>query len=96
MGEIPCHQSGRESILPLPSRGPPRGGERIQFDIEVASMERFRFLPALAALASITTIVLLARAPALADPRDISVGGVYICTITHDASGYSSYNELWK
>lgn len=56
-------------------------------------MGRSRFLPALAALASITTIVLLAHAPALADPRDISVGGVYICTITHDASGYSSFER---
>jgi len=31
--------------------------------------------------------------PALADVRDISVGGVWICRITHDASGYTSYNR---
>lgn len=31
--------------------------------------------------------------PALADARDISVGGVYICTITQDAAGYSSYDR---
>ncbi len=31
--------------------------------------------------------------PAFADARDISVGGVYICTITHDASGYTSYQR---
>ena len=29
--------------------------------------------------------------PALADARDISVGGVFICRITHGATGYSSY-----
>lgn len=46
------------------------------------------------------TAVLLAAAvmlgparPAFADARDISVGGVYICTITHDASGYTSYQR---
>lgn len=35
--------------------------------------------------------VFIPGVPALADPRDISVGGVYICTITHDAAGYTSY-----
>lgn len=29
--------------------------------------------------------------PAFADARDISVGGIFICQITHDAAGYSSY-----
>lgn len=31
--------------------------------------------------------------PALADPRDISVGGVFICRLTHDSAGVSSYNR---
>lgn len=31
--------------------------------------------------------------PALADARDISVGGVWVCTITHDSAGYSSYER---
>ena len=31
--------------------------------------------------------------PALADVRDISVGGVWICRITQDASGYTSYDR---
>ena len=35
--------------------------------------------------------MLAAALPALADPRDISVGGVFICRITHDAAGYTSY-----
>ncbi len=31
--------------------------------------------------------------PALADARDISVGGIYICSITHDSAGYTSYDR---
>ena len=31
--------------------------------------------------------------PALADVRDISVGGVWICRITQDAPGYTSYDR---
>jgi len=49
---------------------------------------------------TLQTAVLLAAAmmlglvpAAFADARDLSVGGVYICTITHDASGYSSYDR---
>ena len=30
---------------------------------------------------------------ALADERDISVGGVYVCRITQDVSGYTSYQR---
>lgn len=45
-----------------------------------------------AALLSAVIVGGLAR-PALADPRDISVGGVYITRITHDASGYTSYER---
>lgn len=29
--------------------------------------------------------------PALADQRDISVGGVFICRLTHDSAGVTSY-----
>jgi hypothetical protein len=29
--------------------------------------------------------------PAYADPRDVSVGGVFIARINHDAAGYSAY-----
>jgi hypothetical protein len=53
-------------------------------------MQRVRrvvWLPAVLAVA----VVLGAALPALADARDISVGGVFICRITHDAAGYSSY-----
>ena len=31
--------------------------------------------------------------PAAADVRDISAGGVWICRITHDASGYTSFQR---
>jgi hypothetical protein len=31
--------------------------------------------------------------PAAADPRDISVGGVWVCEITHDASGYTAVDR---
>ncbi len=31
--------------------------------------------------------------PALADVRDISVGGVWICRITQDVSGFTSYER---
>jgi hypothetical protein len=31
--------------------------------------------------------------PALADVRDISVGGVWVCRITQDASGFTSYER---
>lgn len=37
--------------------------------------------------------------PALADPRDISVGGVWITRLTHDAAGYTSFQravEVWR
>ncbi len=37
--------------------------------------------------------VLGAALPALADARDISVGGVYICSILHDSAGYTSYER---
>ncbi|HYM69851.1 MAG TPA: hypothetical protein VEZ44_09670 [bacterium] len=38
-------------------------------------------------------VMLGAALPALADARDISVGGVFICRITHDAPGYTSYER---
>ncbi len=53
-------------------------------------MQRVRrvvWFPAVVAVA----VALGAALPALADARDISVGGVFICRITHDAAGYSSY-----
>jgi hypothetical protein len=31
--------------------------------------------------------------PALADERDIAIGGVWIWRVTHDASGYTSYQR---
>jgi len=45
-----------------------------------------------AALVAAASALAPAR-PALADARDISVGGVYICTITHDVPGYTSYER---
>jgi len=45
-----------------------------------------------AALLALAVLLGPART-ALADARDISVGGVYICTLTHDASGFSSYDR---
>jgi hypothetical protein len=42
-------------------------------------------------LAAFTLGVVVALAlPAHADERDISVGGVWICRITHDVSGYTA------
>jgi hypothetical protein len=38
-------------------------------------------------------LVLGLALPALADERDIEVGGVWVCRITHDASGYTSYQR---
>jgi len=40
-----------------------------------------------------SAIVLAAALPALADQRDIATGGVYICTILHDAAGYTSFRR---
>jgi hypothetical protein len=37
--------------------------------------------------------LLASAAPALADPRDISVGGIFITRITADSSGYTSYQR---
>lgn len=51
-----------------------------------------RHLTRIAALCAAVALIGAAR-PALADERDVSVGGVYICTITHDASGYNSYQR---
>ena len=31
--------------------------------------------------------------PAIADPRDISVGGVWITRLTHDVAGYTSFQR---
>jgi len=39
------------------------------------------------------TLMLAAVLPAVADQRDISVGGVYICTISHDAAGFTSFQR---
>jgi len=45
-------------------------------------------------IGALTAGILVALAlPVLADERDISVGGVWICRITHDASGYTSYQR---
>lgn len=45
-------------------------------------------------IGALTAGILAALAlPVLADERDISVGGVWICRITHDASGYTSYER---
>jgi hypothetical protein len=38
-------------------------------------------------------LVLELSLPALADERDISVGGVLVCRITQDVSGYTSYQR---
>ncbi len=50
-------------------------------------VRRVAWLPAVL----VVTVALGAALPALADARDISVGGIFICRITHDAAGYSSY-----
>ncbi|HXX37734.1 MAG TPA: hypothetical protein VEP50_06205 [bacterium] len=50
-------------------------------------VRRINGFPVLLAIAA----MLCAAMPALADARDISVGGVFICRITHDAAGYTSY-----
>jgi hypothetical protein len=39
------------------------------------------------------SIILGLVLPAFADERDIEVGGVWVCRITHDASGYTSYQR---
>jgi hypothetical protein len=46
----------------------------------------------LGALLAVAAIVGTMR-PAFADARDVSIGGVYICTITHDANGHTSYER---
>lgn len=38
-------------------------------------------------------LVLGLSLPVLADERDISVGGVWVCRITQDVSGYTSYQR---
>jgi len=45
------------------------------------------------AIVLVVTLVLAAALPGFADQRDISVGGVYICTISHDAAGYTSFQR---
>jgi hypothetical protein len=34
--------------------------------------------------------------PAAADERDISVGGVWVSKITHDAAGFSAQERAWR
>ncbi len=51
-------------------------------------MRRATKFPILLVVAMVTLGMVL---PAHADPRDISVGGVWIAQISHDAAGYSSY-----
>lgn len=46
-----------------------------------------------AAVAAAVVILAGLAGPAFADARDISVGGVYITTITHDSAGYTSYQR---
>ncbi len=45
------------------------------------------------ALLLLGTVILGLALPAYADPRDISVGGVWITRIDHDAAGYTSYER---
>lgn len=39
------------------------------------------------------TVMLSLALPARADPREISVGGIWITRIEHDAAGYTSYQR---
>jgi hypothetical protein len=42
----------------------------------------------------LTAVLILGLAlPALADARDISVGGIWICRITNDLAGFTSYDR---
>src|SRR5579864_9550994 len=42
------------------------------------------------ALVAVIAVAAAAVSPAFADPRDISVGGVWITRITHDSAGYTA------
>jgi hypothetical protein len=58
------------------------------------SMHRRHAPLAAAWITSLAGILVLGLTlPALADARDISVGGVWVCRITHDSAGYSSYQR---
>jgi hypothetical protein len=45
---------------------------------------------AIAALVAVIAVAAAAVSPAFADPRDVSVGGVWITRITHDSAGMSA------
>ena len=53
-----------------------------------------RRLPVVMSIAALAAGAVLGLSlPVLADERDISVGGVWVCRITQDVSGYTSYQR---